>query len=365
MADLALERVTKIYPGHVVAIGDFDLRVTDGELVVLLGPSGCGKSTTLRVIAGLEDVTSGTIRIGGRVVNTVPPKARGVAMVFQDYALYPHMSVRRNLAFGPKLRKVPRAETERRVRETAAVLGLADLLERMPATLSGGQRQRVALGRAMVSAAACCLFDEPLGSLDARMRNEMRAQLKALHARLHTTSVYVTHDQEEAMALGDRVVVMSAGRIRQTGAPLEVYRRPADRFVAGFLGSPPMNFIPGRLEGGGTGLFFVDGHGLRWGVSADRAGGLDPWAGREVVAGLRPEALCPGPQKGSSTIELRIDRAESLGGSLDVHAATVGGAAVVVRLPAADGPLVGHRVFSFDPEALHLFEPGEFGRTIG
>ena len=175
MADLVLERVTKIYPGDVAAVRDFDLRVTDGELVALLGPSGCGKTTTLRMIAGLEEVTSGTIRIAGRVVNTMPPKARGVAMVFQDYALYPHMSVRRNLAFGPKLRKVPRAETERRVRETAAVLGLADLLERMPATLSGGQRQRVALGRAMVSAAACCLFDEPLGSLDARMRNEMRA----------------------------------------------------------------------------------------------------------------------------------------------------------------------------------------------
>ena len=253
MASVSLRKVRKVYPGGAVGVQGVDLEIRDGEFVVLVGPSGCGKSTTLRMVAGLEEISSGEISIGGRVVNEVLPKDRDIAMVFQNYALYPHMTVRENLAFGLKLRKVPKDEIERRIAEAAAVLGIEPYLDRRPKALSGGQRQRVAVGRAIVRNPAVFLFDEPLSNLDAKMRTQMRVEIKRLHAKLGATMIYVTHDQIEAMTMGDRIVVMEGGRIRQAGAPLEVYEHPADRFVAGFIGTPPMNFFEGRVERGAGG----------------------------------------------------------------------------------------------------------------
>ena len=240
MAQLSLKNVGKRYPDGFVAVKDFNLEAADGEFVVLVGPSGCGKSTTLRLIAGLEEDFTGTITIGDRVVNDVHPKDRDIAMVFQNYALYPHMSVYKNMAFALKLRKVPKAEIDRRVREAARILNIETLLERKPGQLSGGQRQRVALGRAIVREPKAFLFDEPLSNLDAKLRVSTRAELKALHLRLRTTTIYVTHDQEEAMTLGDRIVVMAAGLIQQVAPPLTVYRKPVNRFVASFVGTPPI-----------------------------------------------------------------------------------------------------------------------------
>jgi len=247
MAQVLLEKVCKVYSGGVKAVNDVFLTVQDGEFVVLVGPSGCGKTTTLRMIAGLEDISDGTIKIGERVVNDVPPKDRDIAMVFQNYALYPHMSVYKNMAFGLKLRKLPKAQIHERVTDAAKVLGIEHLLDRKPKALSGGQRQRVAVGRAIVRHPKAFLFDEPLSNLDAKMRVETRAELKKLHRRLKTTTIYVTHDQEEAMTLGDRVVVMKDGEVQQVDGPLKIYDQPVNKFVAGFLGTPPMTFLPGRL----------------------------------------------------------------------------------------------------------------------
>jgi len=249
MARVTLEGVKKTYDDGVVAVHDVDLDVADGEFVVLVGPSGCGKSTTLRMIAGLESITAGKLLIDGRVMNDVPPAERDIAMVFQSYALYPHMSVRENMGFALRLRKLPKKEIGQRVRRAAATLGLESLLDRTPRQLSGGQRQRVAIGRALVREPRVFLFDEPLSNLDAKLRGEMRRELAALHRRLGTTMIYVTHDQLEAMTLGDRIVVMSQGRVRQVGPPTEVYDHPADTFVATFLGSPPMNLLYGTVDG--------------------------------------------------------------------------------------------------------------------
>src|SRR6476619_7400849 len=248
MARVELEKVTKIYPGGVKAVNAIDLSIRDQEFIVLVGPSGCGKSTTLRMVAGLEEITDGTIRIGDRVVNNVPPKDRDVAMVFQNYALYPHMTVYKNMAFALKLRKVPRPQIQQRVLEAARTLDIEHLLERKPRELSGGQRQRVAVGRAIVREPAAFLFDEPLSNLDALLRVTTRAELKRLHQRLRTTTIYVTHDQEEAMTLGDRIVVMKDGLIQQEDTPLQTYNSPVNRFVAGFIGMPPMNFFDGQLK---------------------------------------------------------------------------------------------------------------------
>src|SRR5258706_14395698 len=248
MARVALENVSKLYPGNVKAVDAVDLSIADQEFVVLVGPSGCGKSTTLRMIAGLEEITGGTIRIGERIVNQVPPKDRDIAMVFQNYALYPHMTVYKNMAFGLKLRKMPKAQIDLRVNEAARILDIEHLLDRKPRALSGGQRQRVAVGRAIVREPAAFLFDEPLSNLDAKLRVTTRAELKRLHHRLKTTTIYVTHDQEEAMTLGDRIVAMKDGRIQQSDTPLQMYNHPANRFVAGFIGMPPMNFFDGALK---------------------------------------------------------------------------------------------------------------------
>src|SRR3954465_15731521 len=250
MAEVTLKGIKKAY-GPVTVIPHFDLDIKDHEFMVLVGPSGCGKSTALRMIAGLEEINGGTIEIGGRVVNDVPPKDPDIAMVFQSYALYPHMTVRENMEFGLKIRKTPKEEMNRRVNEAAQILGITEFLDRKPKQLSGGQRQRVALGRAIVRKPAVFLFDEPLSNLDAKLRVQMRAEISTLQRRLQTTTVYVTHDQVEAMTMGDRMAVMNKGELQQVGTPLEVYDQPANLFVASFIGTPPKNFIPGGAGGGG------------------------------------------------------------------------------------------------------------------
>src|SRR4051794_21209383 len=252
MAEIILDHVEKSYPGGVQAIEDLSLDIADGEFMVLVGPSGCGKSTALRMIAGLEEITGGTISIGGRVVNDVPPKDRDIAMVFQSYALYPHMTVRENLEFGLKIRKTPRAEMNSRVQEAAEILGITEFLERKPKQLSGGQRQRVAVGRAIVRKPSVFLFDEPLSNLDAKLRVQMRAEISKLQKTLKTTTVYVTHDQIEAMTMGNRIAIMRSGHLQQVGTPLEVYEQPANLFVASFIGTPPMNLVPATLADGGA-----------------------------------------------------------------------------------------------------------------
>src|SRR5271154_1544580 len=262
MAQVLLENLSKVFPEKggpgVAAVKRINLQIEDREFMVLVGPSGCGKSTTLRMIAGLEEITSGTISIGGRLVNDVLPKDRDIAMVFQNYALYPHMTVYENMAFGLKLRKLPKAEIEARVNETAAMLGLESLLKRRPKALSGGQRQRVALGRAIVRKPKVFLFDEPLSNLDAKMRVSTRTEISKLHGRLGATMIYVTHDQVEAMTMGDRICVMKDGHVMQVAAPLEIYNHPANLFVAGFIGSPPMNFFKGTIARNGGRLTFVE-----------------------------------------------------------------------------------------------------------
>ena len=288
MAKVVLENVWKIYPGGVVAVNDASLVIEDQEFVVLVGPSGCGKSTTLRMVAGLEEISKGSIYIDGKKVNDVPPKNRDIAMVFQNYALYPHMSVYKNMAFGLKLRRYPKAEIDARVREAAEILGIQQLLERKPKELSGGQRQRVAVGRAIVRKPKAFLFDEPLSNLDAKMRVQMRTEISKLHTRLSSTMIYVTHDQVEAMTMGDRIVVMKDGFIQQVAPPLELYDQPANQFVAGFIGSPPMNFFKGRLEQKAGGLWFNEG---KFSVRLDdqQAGRLQSLVGKEIVFGIRPE----------------------------------------------------------------------------
>src|SRR5687768_1079947 len=270
MARVELEKVSKIYPGGVKAVDAIDLSIADQEFCVLVGPSGCGKSTTLRMVAGLEDISDGTIRIGERVVNHVAPKDRDIAMVFQNYALYPHMTVYKNMAFGLKLRRMPKPQIHQRVTEAARILEIEHLLDRKPRQLSGGQRQRVAVGRAIVREPAAFLFDEPLSNLDAKLRVTTRAELKRLHHRLKTTTVYVTHDQEEAMTLGDRIVVMRDGVIQQADPPLATYNHPVNRFVAGFIGMPPMNFFDGALKALDGRLVFEEGRLTQASAGASR-----------------------------------------------------------------------------------------------
>jgi len=289
MAEVVLHNVSKTFPPNVVAVNDVTLEVKDKEFLVLVGPSGCGKSTTLRMIAGLEDVTVGEIFIGDRQVNDVSPKDRDIAMVFQNYALYPHMSAYKNMAFGLKLRRFPKPEIDKRVHEAAQILGITHLLDRKPRALSGGERQRVAVGRAIVRKPQVFLFDEPLSNLDAKMRVQMRAEISKLHSRLQTTMIYVTHDQVEAMTMGDRIAVMKDGMIQQIAEPLELYDKPANRFVAGFIGSPPMNFLHGTIEGAGDDLYFTEGK-FRVKVPRRFRDKVGP-AGRPVTFGIRPENL--------------------------------------------------------------------------
>ena len=290
MAKVILRNVWKIYKGGVEAVKDFSLEIKDREFVVLVGPSGCGKTTTLRMIAGLEEITRGEIYIDDKLVNDVHPKDRDIAMVFQNYALYPHMTVYENMAFALKLRKFPKDEIERRVMEAAEILGLTDLLDRKPKELSGGQRQRVAVGRAIVRKPKVFLFDEPLSNLDAKLRVQMRAELSRLHTRLKTTMIYVTHDQVEAMTLGDRIVVMRSGVIQQVDEPLVIYNKPRNVFVAGFIGSPPMNFMRVKVVAE-AGALWMDEGSFRLRVPSDRAEKLSKYIGKEVIFGIRPEHI--------------------------------------------------------------------------
>jgi multiple sugar transport system ATP-binding protein len=344
-----------------------DFTAHDSEFIVLLGPSGCGKTTTLRLIAGLEHVTSGNIQIGGRVVNKLPPKERDVAMVFQSHALYPQMNVYKNLAFSLKLRRHEPRQIDESVRRVADTLGLHDLLDRKPGTLSGGEQQRVALGRAMVRQPAVFLFDEPLSNLAAHLRLELRLEIKRMHRRLRTTTIYVTHDQEEAMTLADRMVVMSAGRIQQCGTPIDIYHSPANRFVAGFLGAPAMNVIDGRLERVEGALFF-NGHGLRIPVSRQHTDFLADAVGQNVVLGLRPEGVVLNPREespaGKPDMECRVDMVEPLGRSMNVflHANEV--CPLVARVEARPVISGSNVKVWLNPNSMHFFSPGPYGENL-
>jgi sn-glycerol 3-phosphate transport system ATP-binding protein len=372
MATVDIRGVRKTYPGSdLEVIKGVDLAVGDGEFLVLLGPSGCGKSTLLRMVAGLERISQGEIAIGERVVNELEPKDRDIAMVFQNYALYPHMTVFDNMAYGLKIAKLDKAEIDRRVREAAALLELGDYLGRKPRQLSGGQRQRVAMGRAIVREPSVFLFDEPLSNLDAKLRTQMRVEIRRLQRRLGITSLYVTHDQVEAMTLGDRLLVLNGGVAEQVGTPMEVYDSPASRFVAGFIGSPAMNFLPAKVDADGRHVVLLGGHKV---ASAKAAG----HAGREVVAGIRPEHLQPATEAdGARRIDLVVELTEALGADTVIHGRLSGhdgdGAAsvtfqaheaVLARLPGHVQAPSGERVpLAIEEGRLHLFDP-ETGRTL-
>jgi multiple sugar transport system ATP-binding protein len=356
MATVSLRGVSKRFDRTTVVHG-IDLEISDGEFVVLVGPSGCGKSTTLRMIAGLEDISGGEIAIGGRVVDRLEPKDRNIAMVFQNYAIYPHMTVRRNIAFGLRTARLPRAEEERRVMATATTLGLVDLLDRKPAQLSGGQRQRVAIGRAMVRDPAVFLFDEPLSNLDAQLRAQMRLEIKKLHQSLGSTIVFVTHDQVEAMTLADRIVIMDSGRIQQIGTPTEVYRNPANVFVARFIGSPSMNMLDARIEDGGG--LLLEGAGLR---IAWPAGAARPAARAALKLGVRPDDLRAaaarpaGVTDGALVAEARVTVIEPLGPDMLVYA-QCGRDEVVAKADARSALRPGDPVLlTAGPDALHVFD---------
>jgi sn-glycerol 3-phosphate transport system ATP-binding protein len=347
MASVTLENVRKVYAGGVEAVKGVSLGIPDGSFTVLLGPSGCGKSTLLRMIAGLETITGGSVSIGGRIVNQVEPADRDIAMVFQNYALYPHMSVYDNMAYGLRNRGTPKPDIERRVAEAAKLLAISDFLKRRPRELSGGQRQRVAMGRAIVREPQAFLFDEPLSNLDAKLRVQMRIEIRRLHNRLKATSIFVTHDQIEAMTMGDTIVVMNQGRVEQTGAPSEVYRFPATRFVATFIGSPAMNLVAGRVAE--PGVVEVGGGRLRF-----DAGAYAVDVGRAVEVGVRPEDLRLA-SAGEGALTFTKDFAEELGATRLFHG-MVGDAAMVVAMsgPAPPGASFG---LSAAPEAVHLFDP--------
>ncbi|MBP0649456.1 sn-glycerol-3-phosphate ABC transporter ATP-binding protein UgpC [Mycobacterium tuberculosis] len=353
MATIELDKLVKRY-GATTAVHGIDLAIGEGEFVVLVGPSGCGKSTTLRMIAGLEDISGGTIRIDGRVVNEIEPKNRNIAMVFQNYAVYPHVTVAGNIGFGLHTAPLSRAEKRVRIEAVAKTLGLDQLLDRRPAQLSGGQRQRVAIGRAMVRDPKAFLFDEPLSNLDAQLRAQMRIEIKRLQHRLGATSVFVTHDQVEAMTMADRIVVMRDGRILQIGAPMAIYDRPADVFTARFIGSPAMNLLPGRLEtrDAAQGVALADGGFVRPAVDFTAAGGAD------VLVGVRPHdlLLTSDPPAGALALTGIVAVVETLGTETLVHVETAG-RTVIGAAPPRSVPAVGAVVtLAADPAALHLFD---------
>ncbi|HOK71550.1 MAG TPA: sn-glycerol-3-phosphate ABC transporter ATP-binding protein UgpC [Bacillota bacterium] len=358
MAGVTLEHVTKKF-GNVVAVNDADLEIKDKEFLVLVGPSGCGKSTTLRMVAGLEEITSGNIYIGDTLVNDIPPKDRDIAMVFQNYALYPHMDVYNNMAFGLKLRKFPKEQIDERVKDAARILGIENLLDRKPKALSGGQRQRVAVGRAIVREPKVFLMDEPLSNLDAKLRVQMRSELSKLHNRLQTTIIYVTHDQTEAMTMGDRIVVMKDGFIKQVGAPLEIYQYPDNMFVAGFIGSPAMNFIPGVLRKKGDG-YIMDCESFQITVPGNRFKDLGKYIDERMVLGIRPENIQDADfvedAPADRTVKCMVDVVEPMGAEAYLYL-TVGPHSFVARVnprtTARDGE--PHAVV-LNMEECHLFE---------
>jgi multiple sugar transport system ATP-binding protein len=374
MAEITLQAVEKVYPSGFHAVKSLGLSVREGELLVLLGPSGCGKSTTLRMIAGLEEVTGGTISIGGRVVNDVHPKDRDIAMVFQNYALYPHMTVRENMGFALKMRRVAKDEIKRRVESAAELLHIAPLLDRKPGVLSGGQRQRVAVGRAIVREPKAFLFDEPLSNLDAKLRTSTRAEIKALQIRLRTTTVYVTHDQEEAMTLGERIAIMAEGGLQQIGAPMELYRTPVNRFVADFLGTPPMNFLSGRLAVENARPVFVegsndpDGRPYRAELPVAWMKRLGAMNGCEVVLGVRPHAFeivdNGAMSVGRSVMRMPVTLVEPLGDQMDITCSTPRHPRIVARVSARELRVGEWISFSIDTSRVHVFEPGPLGRNL-
>jgi multiple sugar transport system ATP-binding protein len=356
MARVVIRNLNKMY-NEVHAVKGVNLEIRDREFVVLVGPSGCGKTTTLRMVAGLESITSGDILIGETVVNNLPPMDRDIAMVFQNYALYPHMSVHDNMAFGLKMRKFARPEIDRRVREAADILGIQNLLQRKPRQLSGGQRQRVALGRAIVRHPQVFLFDEPLSNLDAKLRVQMRVELKKIHDRLGTTAIYVTHDQVEAMTLGDRVVVMRDGLVQQVGGPLDLYNEPANRFVAGFLGSPAMNFatVALRDEGGKTHAF---GEGMRLALPPAIAARLRAYVGHEVTLGIRPEDLrvASGEAANGLSFDAVVEVVERLGSEILLDVKVGSGTMVAAVEPTVQAKIHEQLRLALNPERLHFFD---------
>jgi multiple sugar transport system ATP-binding protein len=356
MATVTFDHVTKRF-GEVVAVDDFNLEIRDGEFMVFVGPSGCGKTTSLRMIAGLEEITAGTLQIGDRIVNDIAPKDRDIAMVFQSYALYPHMTVRDNLAFGLKLRKVPKDDIERRVKEAAGILDLGAYLDRKPKELSGGQRQRVALGRAIVREPAVFLMDEPLSNLDAKLRVQTRAEIARLHQRLKTTIVYVTHDQVEAMTMGSRIAVMSQAKLQQVGSPQELYDHPLNQFVAGFIGSPAMNFVETTVAGAGEAAT-LEASGISIPLPPRFREAVGPTSGRKVIAGFRPEHLDIGVAGGGvAAMPARADVVEYLGNEELLHV-DIGGADLVAIVSAAHKVRPGDSITLVLPfEKLHLFDP--------
>ena len=361
MARVKLEGVRKVYDNGFVAVHGVDLDVQDGEFVVLVGPSGCGKSTTLRIIAGLESLSSGELWIGDRRVNDLPPKERDIAMVFQNYALYPHMSVAENMGFALRLRKLPKREIEQRVREAAEILGIEPILDRKPKQLSGGQRQRVAIGRAIVRKPQVFLFDEPLSNLDAKLRVQMRKEISKLHRRLGNTVVYVTHDQVEAMTMGDRIVVLNAGYVQQIDTPLNLYEHPRNRFVAGFIGSPAMNFFDGTIVRDGGLRFRTRGGAIDLVLAGDQERGLAPHEGRPVIVGVRPESIAPangaGATSNTAASTFQLDLVEPIGNEMLVHA-HAGEHEVTARVTPQPLPEPGQELrLAFDLGKLHFFDP--------
>ena len=356
MAQVTIRSLNKKYD-EVHAVKDVNLDIRDKEFVVLVGPSGCGKTTTLRMVAGLESITSGRILIDDTVINELPPMDRDIAMVFQNYALYPHMSVYDNMAFGLKMRKFEKPEIARRVNEAAEILGIHEYLKRKPRQLSGGQRQRVALGRAIVRHPRVFLFDEPLSNLDAKLRVQMRVELKKLHERLGTTAIYVTHDQVEAMTLGDRVVVMRDGWVQQVGDPLELYNQPANRFVAGFIGSPAMNFASVRIAAENGSLWAI-GDGIRLKIPDALTNGLGAQAGKEVTFGIRPEDLriANGRDPTEMSIEAVVEVIERLGSQILLDVAVGPGSMVAAVEPTVTAKVHERLRLAVNPHRLHFFD---------
>ncbi|WP_130863323.1 ABC transporter ATP-binding protein [Bacilliculturomica massiliensis] len=363
MAGITLKNVVKTYGPEATVIPGMDLEIRDKEFLILVGPSGCGKSTTLRMIAGLEEVSSGELYIGDRLVNDVAPKDRDIAMVFQSYALYPHMTVYKNMAFGLELRKTPKEEIDSKVREAAKMLDLERYLDRKPRSLSGGQRQRVALGRAMVRNPEVFLLDEPLSNLDARLRTEMRSQIGELHRRLQTTFVYVTHDQTEAMTMADRIAVLKDGVIQQADTPKKLYNEPCNMFVAGFIGSPQMNFIEARLEKGEGDDWYLNSGALAMQVPPGRFSGerLQKYAGTTIIVGIRPEDVISVDshryKESDGLIRGQVQTAEMTGAEVYLTILTSGGSRVMARVSSRIMPQVGDEItLAADGDKLHLFD---------
>lgn len=368
MSSLSLKNIYKVYPGNVTAVKDFNLEIEDKEFIVFVGPSGCGKSTTLRMIAGLEEISSGELYIGDRLVNDVAPKDRDIAMVFQNYALYPHMSVYDNMAFGLKLRKIPKAEIDTKVREAAKILDIEHLLERKPKALSGGQRQRVALGRAIVREPKVFLMDEPLSNLDAKLRVQMRTEIAKLHKKLQTTFIYVTHDQTEAMTMGTRIVVMKDGVIQQVDTPQKIYDHPANIFVAGFIGSPQMNFVDVKVqeEGGKVVLVFGDDKVV---LPEDKASVLkkEGYIGKDAIMGIRPENIDDGEDfitaHKDAVFKANVEVTELMGAETYIYLAK-GKVNIVARVNGTSNAKAGDSItVALDSTKVHVFDK-ETERTI-